>query len=196
MKMNRLTILILTLLFSVQSFSQKNPTEKETFDFICYFIENKVIDDIQDNLPIKSFKSDKKNQVVEYESSWVQASGSPNEFRITEKNVIDFKKIKSVDIKSSKDINYTDWSWKGNWRVIVNFKENAIKVYTPKNGVFPPNIIYKDVKWNDREYIIVYRDETAFYFHLKDEEDAKKLYKALNHLVKIKTGIDTSLFDD
>ena len=194
--MKTITFIIIILFFKFSLFAQTKPTEKETFDFICYFIENKVLDDVQDNLSVSKFKADKKNQIIEYEPSWVQASGSPDEFRITEKKIIDFKKIKTVEIKSFDNINYTGWSWKGSWRIYVTFKDNSVKVYTPKYGVNPPNIIYKDVRWSDREYEILNKNNISFYFSLNDESDAKKFYKAVNHFLNLKTGINTSLFDD
>lgn len=188
-------ILIVILITSLQTFSQVKPSEKDTFDFISYYIENKVIDDTDSNIPLKKFKSNKKNKIIEYESSWLQAPGSKNEFKVTDKYIIDFKKIKSVSIKSFEDKKIKNWSSKGYWSVSINFKEKAIKVYTPKTGVYPPNVIYEDVRWNDRGYEIYFRNETAFFFDLKDEKEAKKFYKSINHFIKLRTGVNTSLFD-
>lgn len=173
------------------SFSQSQPSEKETFKFIAHYIKNEVIDDLKTNSKLQNVKVDIEKLKIDYENSWIQVSGSPYAFKVTEKEIIDFNKIESVSIK------YSDWSNFPNsnsfWSVNVTFKKDAIKRYIPKDGVYE-NMKYKDIRWDDGEYKIVYLSAASFIFRKDNEEKAKRLLKAFEHLIKLKTGVDVNLF--
>lgn len=197
MKLNLLTFFTLSLLFSI-SYSQNNPSEKETFNFIVFHIKTEVVNDVDREDRLENIKSDFENATIEFEKYWTQAPGSEHEFLVTNKYVLDFNKIESVKISKIDDIK-TDYGWSmtGYWKISIKFKEKGMKIYSPKYGDSPPNIIYEDVRWDsERGYKTKYEQIMPFYFRLEDEKSAKRFEKAVKHYITLKTGINTSLFDE
>jgi hypothetical protein len=162
---------------------EREPTIKETFDFIVHIIEHKVV--TSDVSPyktgLKNVRSDYENLSISFEDSKTLFRETPSEHKQTIKYTVCLKDIIGTEIRALKNIlpKYHPW-FEGKWSTDFTLKSNGIVKH-----------YFEDNQWK-----IVKFNEFGFHFPEDKKDEAIKLEKAFKHLIKLTTGFKANLFDD
>jgi len=183
--MKKLILIFSLIILSASSvYSQKKePTKKETFDFIVYMLEYKAVsgDFSPYKKGLKNVQSDYKNLTITYEDVNTIGKGSPSAYEQPEKYTIDLKQIIDTKVREVKNISpkWNPW-FKGEWSTDFTLKNKGVTRQWLENNE------WKSVK----------HDGWGIHFKKEEKEYAVKLDKAFRHLIKLTTGFKSDLFDD
>mgnify|MGYP003654225748 CR=1 FL=1 len=180
---------------SVNSQNKKEPSVKETFDFIVYYMSNNVQDRNEyDNFTILETNFDDLRIVFEDE---IEGMG---DYLETWKISFSLNDVKGV--KLNKGWDYDEYTGKlnedGAWDVLVVFKEDSVKEWLPKKYPHPngKGVFAKTNHWNQGDTKIQNVEQFTFRFDYDKKINAEKMKRAFEHMIKLKSGINTSLFDN